>query len=56
MTHAELWGKFADCAERSLPRAALPALFETLMRIGTLPRVSDLTSLLSPPAGSVRAA
>jgi len=56
MTHAELWGKFADCAERSLPRAALPALFDALMGVGGLPRVSDLTSLLSPPAGSARAA
>jgi 2-methylcitrate dehydratase PrpD len=48
MTHAELWSKFADCAGRSLPRAGLPALFDTLMGIASLANVSDLTSLLSP--------
>ncbi len=56
MTHAELWGKFADCAERSLPRGVLPNLFGTLIGIGSLPRISDLTTLLSPPAGAARAA
>jgi 2-methylcitrate dehydratase PrpD len=46
MTHAELWTKFADCAERSLPRASLSAVFDTLMGIASLPNVHDLTSLL----------
>ena len=48
MTHAELWTKFADCAERSLPQASLQAAFDTLMGIATLPTVSDLTTLLQP--------
>ncbi|WP_428485370.1 MmgE/PrpD family protein [Rhodopila sp.] len=48
MTRTELWTKFADCAERSLPRAGLPEIFETLMRIETLPSIAHLTSLLRP--------
>jgi 2-methylcitrate dehydratase PrpD len=48
MTHAELWTKFADCAERSLPRAGLSKLFDTLMGIASLPTVGDLTSQLRP--------
>jgi 2-methylcitrate dehydratase PrpD len=47
MTHAELWTKFADCAERSLPRAGLPAVFDTLIHIATLRSVTDLTALLA---------
>ncbi|HEX3573167.1 MAG TPA: MmgE/PrpD family protein [Rhodopila sp.] len=47
MTHAELWAKFADCASRSLPRAALSAAFDTLMGIAALPRVRDLTAVLA---------
>jgi 2-methylcitrate dehydratase PrpD len=56
MTHAELWGKFVDCAERSLPRSRLAALFDTLMGIGSLTHVGELTEHLSPPAGNTRAA
>ncbi|WP_158924366.1 MmgE/PrpD family protein [Acidisphaera sp. S103] len=48
MTHAELWTKFADCAERSLPRASLSAAFDTLMGIAALPSIGDLTTLLQP--------
>jgi 2-methylcitrate dehydratase PrpD len=48
MTRAELWTKFADCAERSLPHAALPAVFDTLLAIASLASVHDLTSLLRP--------
>ncbi len=48
MTRLELWTKFADCAERSLPRASLPAVFEALMGITALPNVQDLTALLRP--------
>jgi 2-methylcitrate dehydratase PrpD len=48
MTHAELWTKFADCAARSLPRAGLPALFETLMGVARLPAVHELTAMLDP--------
>jgi 2-methylcitrate dehydratase PrpD len=47
MTHAELWTKFADCAERSLPRADLSAVFDTLMHVASLRRVADLTARLS---------
>lgn len=46
MTPGELWTKFADCAERSLPRAGLSAAFDSLMGIASLPGVHDLTSLL----------
>jgi 2-methylcitrate dehydratase PrpD len=56
MTHAELWTKFADCAERSLPKAGLPALFDTLMGIAALGPVAALTTQLQPPPGSRRAA
>ncbi|HVZ09171.1 MmgE/PrpD family protein [Rhodopila sp.] len=56
MTHAELWGKFADCAERSLPRGRLSALFDTLMGVATLADVRELTALLSPPADAAQAA
>ncbi|MBS0643046.1 MAG: MmgE/PrpD family protein [Proteobacteria bacterium] len=56
MTHAELWSKFADCAERSLPRSTLSPLFDTLMSIASLDSVQELTALLSPPTGTARAA
>jgi 2-methylcitrate dehydratase PrpD len=46
MTPAELWTKFADCAERSLQRGSLSALFDGLMSIASLASVDDLTSLL----------
>ena len=48
MTHAELWTKFADCAERSLPRSSLSAAFDTLMGIASLADVHELTALLQP--------
>ena len=48
MTHAELWSKFADCAERSLPRAGLPVVFDLLMNMAALPHVDALTRLLLP--------
>ena len=48
MTHAELWTKFSDCGERSLPRAGLQTAFDTLMGIAALPNVHDLTVLLRP--------
>jgi 2-methylcitrate dehydratase PrpD len=46
MTHVELWSKFADCAGRSLPRAGLSGLFDTLMGIADLGCVRDLTLML----------
>ncbi|MEA2738504.1 MAG: hypothetical protein QOH05_1811 [Acetobacteraceae bacterium] len=48
MTHAELWTKFADCAERSLPRAGLTTVFDALLGIAALPDTKTLTSLLRP--------
>lgn len=52
MTHAELWGKFADCAERSLPRGSLSAVFDTLTGVASLSDVHELTALLQPGAGA----
>jgi 2-methylcitrate dehydratase PrpD len=52
MTHAELWTKFTDCAERSLPRTSLSAVFDTLLAIASLPDVHDLTALLQPNRGA----
>ena len=46
MTHRELWTKFADCAERSLPHTSLSAIFYMLSGIASLPSVSDLTAML----------
>ena len=51
MTHAELWTKFADCAERSLPRTRLSAVFGMLMGVASLPNVADLTALLQSERG-----
>jgi 2-methylcitrate dehydratase PrpD len=48
MTRGELWTKFADCAERSLPRAGLSAVFDMLMGIAAVPSTGDLTRLLQP--------
>ncbi len=48
MTHAELWAKFADCAGRSLNRASLSAVFDSLIGIAALPSIQDLTVLLQP--------
>ncbi len=56
MTHAELWTKFADCAERSLPRDRLSVLFDTLLGVASLYAVSDLTAMLQVPAGARQAA
>jgi 2-methylcitrate dehydratase PrpD len=52
MTHAELWTKFADCAARSLNRTNLPAAFDALMGIATLPNLARLTDLLQPGPAS----
>jgi 2-methylcitrate dehydratase PrpD len=54
MTQAELWTKFTDCAERSLPKARLPAVFDMLMSIASLGNVSDLTSLLATHSRALR--
>ncbi len=46
MTHQELWTKFTDCAQRSLPRERLSPLFDMLLGIASLTRVEALTALL----------
>ncbi len=48
MTHAEPWTKFNDCAGRSLSGTDLPAVFDMLMGVATLPSVHRLTALLQP--------
>ena len=42
MSSQELWDKFADCAERSLPREQVAPLFE---RLETLESVSDMAQV-----------
>jgi 2-methylcitrate dehydratase PrpD len=49
-TPQELWTKFADCAQRSLPSERLPPLFDMLLGIASLPRVEALTALLRTSA------
>ena len=46
MTRDALWEKFADCAQRALPRRQIAPLFEHLLRIGTVPNIAELTPLL----------
>ena len=56
MTHQELWTKFADCAQRSLPSERLPPLFDLLLGIASLPRVEALTALLRTSGRPARVA
>jgi 2-methylcitrate dehydratase PrpD len=56
MTHDELWTKFSDCAERSLPRAQVAPLFENLATIETIAGAGDLTRLLEAPPHHSKAA
>ncbi len=49
MTREELWEKFEDCAQRALPAKQLPALFETLEKLGSLEDVGVLTRQLAVP-------
>ena len=46
MTRDEMWDKFEDCAQRALPRQRLPALFDLLQNVETLPDINILTQLL----------
>ena len=51
MTRDEMWEKFEDCAERSLPRERLPEVFDLLGALESVSDVNDLTRLLQPAAG-----
>ena len=46
MTPDEMWDKFEDCAQRALPRQRLPALFDLLQNLETVPDINLLTQLL----------
>ena len=46
MTRDEMWEKFEDCAQRALPRQRLPALFDLLRELETVPDINLLTQLL----------
>ena len=49
MSHAVLWAKFSDCAGRSLPRAAVAPLFESLSAVAEVAEVTELTALMRYP-------
>ena len=44
MSRDELWTKFSDCAERSLPKAAIAPLFDKLVSIVDVREVTELTT------------
>jgi 2-methylcitrate dehydratase PrpD len=46
MTRDEMWDKFEDCAQRALPRQRLPALFDLLQDLESVPDINLLTQLL----------
>ena len=46
MTRNEMWDKFEDCAQRALSRERLPALFDLLQDLETVPDINLLTQLL----------
>jgi 2-methylcitrate dehydratase PrpD len=50
MSHDELWTKFSDCAERSLPQAAIAPLFNKLSSVAAINDVAELTTLMRLPA------
>jgi 2-methylcitrate dehydratase PrpD len=49
MPREELWEKFADCAQRALPRPQIAPLFEQLARIAEVKNISDLARLMEVP-------
>jgi 2-methylcitrate dehydratase PrpD len=49
MSAAELWDKFADCAERGIPRENVAPLFDKLECIEETGDIRDLTRLLEKP-------
>ncbi len=46
MSREELWSKFSDCAERSLPQASIAPLFEKLSSVADVAGVTELTTLM----------
>lgn len=46
MTRDEMWEKFEDCGQRALPRQRLPALFDLLHGLETVPDMNAVTQLL----------
>ena len=46
MTRDEMWDKFEDCAQRALPKWRLPALFDLLLDLETVPDINLLTTML----------
>ena len=56
MTHDELWTKFSDCAERSLPKAVIAPLFDKLSSVADMAEVTELTTLMRYPNAKSKAA
>jgi hypothetical protein len=56
MSDDELWTKFSDCAERSLPKAAIAPLFAKLSSIANVAEVTELTTLMRYPNPKSQAA
>jgi hypothetical protein len=56
MSRDELWVKFSDCAERSLPKAAITSLFAKPSSVADVAEVTDLTTLMRYPNRKSRAA
>ena len=46
MTRDEMWDKFQDCAKRALAHQRLPALFDLLQDLESVPDINLLTQLL----------
>jgi hypothetical protein len=46
MTRDELWEKFSDCAERSLPRGQIAPLFDRLSALETESDIRETVKLL----------
>jgi 2-methylcitrate dehydratase PrpD len=49
MTSDELWEKFADCAERSIPRENVAPLFDRLESLEETADIGAITRLLESP-------
>jgi 2-methylcitrate dehydratase PrpD len=56
MSREELWTKFSDCAERTLPKASIAPLFEKLSSIAALTNAAEVTTLMQRPNQTTRAA
>jgi len=46
MSREELWTKFSDCAERSLPKLVIVPLFDKLSSVADVAEVTELTALM----------